>query len=202
VSAVPTHHVTRLLQAWGRGEESALDELLPLVYRELHLRARRAMAGERRGSTLQTTALINETYLRLAGSSPVTWVSRGHFFAIAARLMRRILVDRARARRALKRGGPAHPVSFDEQLVGAGQADRDLVTLDDALQALARYDARKARVVEMRFFGGLSVDETAQVLGVSPQTVLRDWRLSKAWLLREMTRGEREPTGSRNGRDE
>jgi RNA polymerase sigma factor (TIGR02999 family) len=180
--------VTQLLQAWSRGDESALEKLVPLVYRELHLRARRCMAREREPHSLQTTALIHEAYLRLAGSSPVDWESRGHFFAIAARLMRRILVDRARARRSQKRGGELRPASFDEQLVVAGPA-RDLVSLDDALHALARFDERKARVVELRFFGGLSADETATVLGVSPQTVLRDWRLAKAWLLREMKRG-------------
>ncbi len=124
------------------------------------------------------------------GSSPVPWESRNHFFAIAARLMRRILVDRARARRSQKRGGAARPVSFDEQLVVAGSPDRDLVSLDDALRALATVDERKAKVVELRFFGGLSVEETAGLLSVSPQTVLRDWKLSKAWLLREMKRGE------------
>jgi RNA polymerase sigma factor (TIGR02999 family) len=181
--------VTRLLQAWSQGDESALDRLVPLVYRELHLRARRCMARERVQRSLQTTALIHEAYLRLAGSSPVDWQSRGHFFAIASRLMRRILVDRARARRAQKRGGVARPLSFDEALEVGRPPDRDLVSLDDALAALGRLDERKARVVEMRFFGGLSVEETADVLRVSPQTVLRDWKLSKAWLLREMKRG-------------
>jgi RNA polymerase sigma-70 factor, ECF subfamily len=182
--------VTQLLQAWGRGEEAALDRLLPLVYRDLHLRARRCMAGERVEHSLQTTALIHEAYLRLVGPSPVAWESRGHFFAVAARVMRRILVDHARARRSLKRGGEGRPVTLDEQLVVAGGPDRDLVSLDDALQALATFDERKARVVEMRFFGGLSVEETAEVLKVSPQTVLRDWKLAKVWLLREMKRGE------------
>jgi RNA polymerase sigma factor (TIGR02999 family) len=192
---VSPQDVTRLLQAWSRGEESALEKLVPLVYRELHLRARRCMARERQERSLQTTALIHEAYLRLVGASPVAWESRGHFYAIAARLMRRILVDRARARRAQKRGGAARPVSFDEQLTVAGPPDRDLVSLDDALQALAAVDERKARVVELRFFGGLSVEETAGLLAVSPQTVLRDWKLSKAWLLREMKRGER-PAGT------
>jgi RNA polymerase sigma-70 factor (ECF subfamily) len=182
--------VTELLQAWGRGEEAALDRLIPLVYRDLHLRARRCMAGERVEHSLQTTALIHEAYLRLVGPSPAAWESRGHFFAVAARAMRRILVDHARARRAQKRGGQANPVTLDEQLVVAGGPDRDLVSLDDALQALATFDERKARVVEMRFFGGLSVEETAEVLKVSPQTVLRDWKLAKVWLLREMKLGE------------
>jgi len=190
MSSASPQDVTRLLQAWTQGEESALEKLVPLVYRELHLRARRCMAREREQHSLQTTALIHEAYLRLVGSAPVAWESRSHFFAIAACLMRRILVDRARARRSQKRGGDARPVAFDEQLIVSGQPSRDLVSLDDALQALATFDERKARVVEMRFFGGLSVEETAEVLGVSPQTVLRDWKLSKAWLLREMKRGE------------
>jgi RNA polymerase sigma-70 factor (ECF subfamily) len=181
--------VTALLQAWGRGEQTALGRLMPLVYRDLHLRARRCMAGERVEHS-QTTALIHEAYLRLVGPSPADWENRGHFFAVAARVMRRILVDHARARRAQKRGGAGSPVTFDEQLVVAGGPDRDLVSLDNALQALARLDERKARVVEMRFFGGLSVEETAEILEVSPQTVLRDWKLAKVWLLREMKRGE------------
>jgi RNA polymerase sigma factor (TIGR02999 family) len=189
MGAATPQDVTRLLEAWSRGDESALEKLVPLVYRELHLRARRAMAREREAHSLQTTALIHEAYLRLVGSAPVAWESRGHFFAIAARLMRRILVDRARARRSLKRGGVARPVSFDEELVVAPSPARDMVSLDEALTALAAEDERKSKVVEMRFFGGLSVEETAAVLGVSPQTVLRDWRLSKAWLLREMKRG-------------
>jgi RNA polymerase sigma factor (TIGR02999 family) len=188
--------VTRLLQAWSRGECSALDRLVPLVYRELHLRARRCMAGERAQHSLQTTALVHEAYLKLVGPSPVDWENRGHFFAVAARVMRRILVDHARARRSLKRGGEARPVELDEQLLVAGGPDRDLVSLDDALRVLAALDERKVRVVEMRFFGGLSVEETAEVLGVSPQTVLRDWRLAKVWLLREMKRGTTVPSSS------
>jgi RNA polymerase sigma factor (TIGR02999 family) len=182
--------VTQLLQAWSRGERSALDRLVPLVYRELHLRARRCMAGERAEHSLQTTALIHEAYLKLAGPSPVDWESRGHFFAVAAKVMRRILVDHARARRSLKRGGDGRPVTLDEGAVVARTPDRDLVSLDDALQALAALDERKARVVELRYFGGLTAEETAAVLKVSPQTVLRDWRLAKVWLLREMKRGE------------
>jgi RNA polymerase sigma-70 factor, ECF subfamily len=180
--------VTRLLQAWSRGEDGALDKLVPLVYRELHLRARRCMGRERMPHTLQATALIHEVYLRLVGASPVAWESRGHFFAIAARLMRRILVDRARARRARKRGGEVRVISLDGDLVVGGPPGRDLVSLDDALKALAAIDERKGRVVEMRFFGGLSVEETADVLQVSVQTVMRDWRLAKVWLLREMKR--------------
>ena len=184
-----SQEVTRLLRAWSRGDETALEALIPLIYRELRQRAHRYMARERPGHTLQTTALINEAYLRLAGS-PVAWESRNHFFAIAARMMRRILVDHARTRRSLKRGGEGRPVSLDEEHLAGGQPDRDLVSLDDALDALAALDPRKVRVVELRFFGGLSVEETAEVLKVSPQTVLRDWKLAKVWLLREMKRGE------------
>jgi RNA polymerase sigma factor (TIGR02999 family) len=185
-----SQRVTQALHAWNRGDEAALHDLIPLIYKELRQRAHRYMGRERQGHSLQTTALINEAYLRLVGSAPVTWESRNHFFAIAARMMRRILVDRARARRSLKRGGEVRAVSFDEDLLVAGPPRRDLVALDDALHALAGLDARKARVVEMRFFGGLSVEETAEVLGVSTQTVLRDWKLAKVWLAREMKRSE------------
>jgi RNA polymerase sigma-70 factor, ECF subfamily len=181
--------VTQLLQAWSSGDEAALERLVPLVYRDLHLRARRCMAGERVERSLQTTALVHEAYLKLVGPSPVDWQNRGHFFAVAARVMRRILVDHARARRSQKRGGKGQPVPLDERLVVAPGPDRDLVSLDDALKSLATFDERKARVVEMRYFGGLSVEETAESLMVSPQTVLRDWKLAKAWLLREMKRG-------------
>jgi len=186
--------VTQLLQAWSHGDERALEALIPLIYRDLRHRAHRCMGRERPGHTLQTSALINEAYLRLAGGAPVAWESRSHFFAIAARMMRRILVDHARTRRSLKRGGEGHAVSLDEELLVSPSPDRDLVSLDDALRALAEQDARKERVVELRFFGGLSVEETAQVLKVSPQTVLRDWKLAKVWLLREMKRGA-EPAG-------
>jgi RNA polymerase sigma-70 factor (ECF subfamily) len=190
--------ITQLLRAWGRGDQAALEALIPLIYRELRQRAHRYMGRERPGHTLQTTALINEAYLRLVGS-PVVWESRNHFFAIAARMMRRILVDHARTRRSLKRGGEGRPVSLDEERLAGGQPDRDLVSLDDSLDALATLDPRKVRVVELRFFGGLSVEETAEILKVSPQTVLRDWKLAKVWLLREMRRGGRElrgPVGS------
>ncbi len=186
----PSHDVTRLLQAWGHGDETALERLVPLIYRELHQRAHRYMGRERPGHTLQTSALVNEVYLRMAGSPKVAWESRNHFFAIAARMMRRILVDHARTKRSLKRGGEDHAVTLDEEYLLAGQPSRDLVSLDDALKALAAQDARKGRVVELRFFGGLSVEETAQVLKVSVQTVMRDWKLAKVWLLREMKRGE------------
>jgi RNA polymerase sigma factor (TIGR02999 family) len=179
--------VTELLQAWSHGEAAALDKLLPLVYGDLRRRARRYMARERPGHSLETTDLIHEAYLRLVASKPVDWRSRAHFFALSARLMRQILVDHARSRAYGKRGGGRRQVTFDEALV-CGELDWDLVELDEALSALAAMDARKGRVVELRFFGGLSALETAEVLEVSAQTVLRDWRLSKVWLLRWMGR--------------
>jgi RNA polymerase sigma factor (TIGR02999 family) len=182
--------VTGLLLAWGGGEESALGRLTPAVYRELRRLAHRHMCGERRDATLQTTALVNEAYLRLVDSRRVRWRDRDHFFALASRLMRRILVDFARSRRALKRGAGARPVSLDEGRLGGAEADEDLVALDEALRALAAVDPRKSRVVELRFFGGLSVRETATALGVSGDTVLREWRLAKVWLMRELTGGK------------
>ena len=183
-----TRGATKLLQAWGQGEDAALERLLPLVYQELRRIARRYMAGERAGHTLQTTALVNEAYLRLIDSRKVNWQSRAHFFAISAQLMRRILVDHARSRGYQKRGGGAQAVTLDDDLVVSPEKGRDVVALDDALKALAEVDPRKSRVVELRFFGGLSVEETAEVLKVSQDTVLRDWRLAKSWLRREMQR--------------
>ena len=165
---------------------------MPLVERELHAIARRCMAGERPGHSLQATALVNETYLRLVDVQRVKWKDRLHFLAVGARLMRRILVDHARARGYQKRGGGAARVTFDEGLVVAAPG-HDLVALDDALEALAKFDNRKSRVIELRFFGGLSVDETASALNVSADTVMRDWRLAKAWLLREMRGQEDKP---------
>jgi len=188
MNAASTHDVTGWLRAWSRGDDSALEKLAPLVYRELHRRARRLMGRERAGHSLQPTALIHEAYLRLVGSPPADVKDRGHFYALASRLMRQILVDHARARGRRKRGGGAVPVSFDDAWMGP-QPEVDLVRLDEALRALAETDDRKSRVVEMRFFGGLSAEETAGVLNVSPQTVLRDFRLAKAWLHRELTRG-------------
>ena len=179
-------HVTRLLRAWGQGEDAALEELLPLVHQELRRLARRYMFGERPGHTLQTTALVNEAYLRLVNSRQVNWQNRVHFFAISAQLMRRILVDYARARGSQKRGGGVPKVTLDEELMAPQEKGHDLVALDDALKALAHIDPRKCKVIELRFFGGLSVDETAEVLKISPDTILRDWRLAKAWLAREM----------------
>jgi len=181
--------VTELLVAWSQGEQAALDKLVPLVYAELRRIAHRYIKGERPGRTLETTALVNEAYLRLIDASQVRWQDRAHFLAVSAQLMRRILVDFARSRRYLKRGGGTQKVSLDEALVGSPEKSHDLVALDDALEALAVTDKRKSRVVELRFFGGLSVEESAEVLNVSEDTVHRDWRLAKAWLTREMEKG-------------
>ena len=181
-----THEVTRLLQAWGEGEDAALDEIIPIVYRELRKIAHRYMAGERPDHTLQTTALVNEAYLKLVDSRGVNWRNRAHFFAISAQLMRRILVDYARSRGYQKRGGGARDVTLHDALAGSNQRGRNVLALDDALKALAELDPRKSQVVELRFFGGLSLEETAEVLKVHPDTVLRDWRMAKAWLGREL----------------
>ena len=162
---------------------------MPHVHDQLHQIAQRCAAGEGAGQSLQATALINEAYLRLVDTKAISLKDRAHFFALSARIMRRILIDRARARRAAKRGGLAARVTFDEGLVVTNEPGHELVALDDALEALAKFDERKSRVIEMRFFGGLSVDETAAVLDVSPDTVMRDWRLAKAWLEREMSAG-------------
>jgi RNA polymerase sigma-70 factor, ECF subfamily len=183
---IPGAPVTDLLMAWGRGDESALSRLMPLVQDELHRLARREMRGERPGHTLQTTALVNEAYVRLVDAQRVRWQDRAHFFALSARLMRRILVDHARSRNYVKRGGGTRHVSLDDALIVSPERGADLVALDDALEALAAVDARKSQVVEMRFFGGLSVEETAEALHVSAETVMRDWRLAKVWLLREL----------------
>lgn len=193
-----TQQVTKLLQAWGQGQDAALDELIPIVQRELRRLARRYMFGERTGHTLQTTALVNEAYLRLVNSRRVRWQNRAHFFAVSAQLMRRILVDSARAHRSKKRGAGVSKVSLDEALVGPRERGQDLVELDDALTVLAEVDPRKSQVVELRFFGGLNVEETAEVLKVSPDTVLRDWRLAKAWLKREIGKKESEATEEAN----
>ena len=184
--AEKSRQVTDLLVAWGEGDPSALERLIPLVHEELRRLARRQMAGERPGHTLQTTALVNEAYLRLVDLSRVRWQDRTHFFAMSARLMRRILVDHARAKLYKKRGGDAVRVPFDEGLAVTNEPSLDFVALDDALEALAKFDERKSKVIELRFFGGLSVEETATVLQVSPATVMGDWRLAKAWLKREM----------------
>jgi len=182
--------VTELLLAWSAGNASALDELTPIVYAELHRIARRCMAGERKEHSLQATALVNEAYLRLVDTRRMQWQDRSHFYAVAASLMRRILVDHARARDSQKRGGNARRVSLDESALVSPEPAVDLVDLDNALQKLAQLDPRKVRVVELRFFAGLEVQETADVLGVSPDTVMRDWRLARSWLAREMDRPE------------
>ena len=182
--------ITALLLQWGEGDEAALAQLIPLVHQELHRIARRCMAGEGAAHSLQPTALINEAYLRLVEGKAVAWNDRAHFLAVSARIMRRILVDHARSRRTMKRGGAGPRVTFDDALVAAHEPRHDFVALEDALQALAVFDERKSRVIELRFFGGLSVEETASVLKVSPDTVMRDWRLAKAWLQGEMRRTE------------
>jgi RNA polymerase sigma factor (TIGR02999 family) len=178
--------ITRLLVAWGDGDQSALEELAPLVQEELRRLAHHYMGRERPGHTLQTSALVNEAYIRLIDWKNVRWQNRAHFFAVAAQLMRRTLVDFARDRQYLKRGGGALQVSLSEAAALTVQRGADLVALDEALTALAEVDGRKVQVVEMRFFGGLSVKEVAEVLNVSEETVMRDWRLAKVWLLREL----------------
>jgi RNA polymerase sigma factor (TIGR02999 family) len=183
--------VTRLLQAWGKGDEEALQKLMPLVYEQLHSAARRYMARERPGHTLQTTALIHETYLRLVDVRQVKWQNRAHFLAICAQLMRRILIDFARSRASQKRQGAAPHVDLEEALLVTAEPDFDLVALDNALSRLALLDKRQSKVVELRFFGGLSVKETAEVLKISADTVMRDWKLAKVWLLRELCGGTR-----------
>jgi RNA polymerase sigma factor (TIGR02999 family) len=181
-----THHVTQLLLAWRQGNQSAFEELIPLVYDELRRLAHRQLRSERPNHTLQTAELVHETYLRLVDSSRVNWQNRAHFLAVAAQSMRRILVDAARSRQSLKRGGDQTRVALDAELTIAGAANVDVVALDDALEALSLADQRKSRVVELRFFGGLSVDETAEVLDISPETVMRDWKVAKAWLFKEL----------------
>jgi RNA polymerase sigma factor (TIGR02999 family) len=179
-------NVTGLLHAWSVGDQAALDQLVPVVHGELKRIARRYMARERQGHTLQPSALVNEAFLRLVDVHGVPWQDRAHFFALSAQMMRRILVNYALARGAGKRGGAARQVSLNEALIVSPARDSELVELDAALQSLAKLDPRKAQIVELRFFAGLSVEETAVVLKVSPQTVLRDWKLSKTWLAREM----------------
>ena len=178
--------VTELLRAWSDGDDAALDRLMPLVEAELRRLARGYMGRERRGHTLQVTALVNEAFLRLTGARQLRWQDRAHFLGISARLMRRVLVDHARARGYRKRGGGAQRVTLDEALLVSPEPDVQLLALDRALEVLAAADLRKARVIELRFFGGLSVEETAEVLHVSTDTVKRDWRLAKLWLLREL----------------
>jgi len=179
--------ITQLLQAWSDGDQGALEQLMPLVYEELYRLARRYMADERPGHTLQATALVNEAYLRLANSAG-DWRGRAHFFAASARVMRRILVDWARSRRAQKRGSDVPALELQEDLaVVTIKSGNDLIAIDDALQTLAEFDSRKSQIVELRFFGGLSVKETADVLTVSEETVRRDWNMAKSWLRRELS---------------
>jgi len=179
--------ISTLLRAWSEGDRSALEKLTPVVYHELHRLARRYMNGERPGHSLQTTALVHEAYTRLVDYDRMQWQNRAHFFAVSAQLMRRILVDHARGRN-LKRGGGVQHIALEHAVVsGGGDQDIDLVALDVALDALAQLDPRKMKVVEMRYFGGLSVEETAEVLKISPITVKRDWRAARNWLYRELT---------------
>ena len=186
VTKSPAGEVSQLLKDWGDGNESALDRLIPLVYTELRRMAHHQMAKERIGHTLQTTALVNEVYLRLLGTADVAWADRAHFFALSAKLMRRILVDHARGRGRAKRGGQMRKLSLEETPAIPVGPDSNIVAVDDALKSLAAVDARKAKMVELRFFGGFSVEETAKILNVSVSTVMSDWRFAKVWLLREM----------------
>jgi RNA polymerase sigma-70 factor, ECF subfamily len=185
-SQLSQHDVTRLLRAWGAGDERALEQLMPLVYDELHRLAHRYMSREQPGQTLQTTALVHEAYLRLVDVKQVDWQDRAHFYALCARLMRRILVDFARSRSYQKRGGGATHVRLDEAVTVSTVMGSELLAVDDALKRLAAIDLRKSQVIELRFFGGLSVGETALALKVSPETVMRDWRLARGWLIREL----------------
>jgi RNA polymerase sigma factor (TIGR02999 family) len=178
--------VTRLLQAWSDGDSAALDQLLPAVYRELHRQAERYMRAQSPGHTLQATALVHEAYLRLAGGEPVDWKSRAHFYGVAAKAMRCILVDHARARKASKRGGAAEPVTLAAADETPGRSV-EVLELDEALRGLAELDARKATLVELRWFGGLSIEEAAEVMNVSPATAKREWRTARAWLRRELS---------------
>jgi len=183
-----TDDISTLLRAWSEGDQSALERLTPAVYDELRRLAHHYMKGERAGHSLQTTALVNEAYMRLVDFTRMQWQDRAHFFAVSARVMRRILVDRAR-RQNVRRGADVPHVSLEDVAVVGGDRTGDLVALDDALNALARLDARKVHIIEMRFFGGLSVEETAEVLKVSPATVRRDWSIAKMWLYRELGGG-------------
>ena len=181
------HQITQLLAEWSEGNQSALDELYPLVYNELHRLARRYMSRERKGHTLQTTALINEAYVRLVDQKNVHWANRSHFFAISAQIMRRILIDHARRHAYAKRGGGAQQVSLEEVAMVARDLGSDLVRLDEALKTLAKMDPRRCHVVELRYFGGLSNEEIAGVLKVSENTVTRDWNLARAWLYQQLS---------------
>ena len=193
--AAGTSPITELLRSWRRGDQAALERLVPLVYNDLRRMARHQLRGERAGHTLQPTALVNEMYLRLPGVERLGWQDRAHFFAIAARLMRRVLIESARARKNHKRGGSAVRITVDESHLAGETPSRDVVALDDALTALAEMDPRKSAIVELRYFGGLTLEETATALGISSDTVMRDWKVAKLWLMREIAKGEK---GSRD----
>jgi RNA polymerase sigma factor (TIGR02999 family) len=188
MSETSTQQVTRLLRDWSNGDESALDQLTPLVYSELRRLAGRYLRKERPDHTLQSTALVHEAFIRLVDQREVKWQNRAHFFGVAAQMIRRILVDHARGRHASKRGSGAPKLSLDEALATPERKDLDLIALDDALNSLAKIDPQQARIVELRFFTGLTVEETAEVLGISPATVKRDWVTAKAWLYRDISR--------------
>ena len=189
MTTLSPQEVTRLLADWGRGDKSALDKLIPLVHAELRRIARRQMSGERPDHTLQATALVNEAYVRLAGQEGFEWHDRAHFFAVCAQVMRHILIDHARSHARDKRGGGAIHVSLDEAAVMAEEESVDFIALDEALHALEAVDSQKSRIVELRYFAGLSIEETAEVLKISPRTVRREWRRAKAWLYRMMSEG-------------
>jgi RNA polymerase sigma-70 factor (ECF subfamily) len=185
----PTNEITAQLLAWNQGDASALERLIPAVYQELRRMADRYLRQENSGHTLQPTALVHEAYLRLIDQTQVEWQNRAHFFGVAAQMMRRILVDHAKAKHRDKRGGGAFKLSFDEVADYTHERAAEMVALDDALQSLAAFDERKSRVVELRYFGGLNIEESAQVLDISPNTVLRDWNMAKAWLYQELSKG-------------
>lgn len=184
------NEITEQLIAWSKGDEAALEQLIPAVYQELRRMADHYLRGEDSGHSLQPTALVHEAYLRLIDQTKVEWQNRAHFFGVAAQMMRRILIDHAKAKHRVKRGGTAIKVMLDENVNFTQERASELLALDDALQTLARMDERKSRIVELRYFGGLTVEETAQVLGISDKTVMRDWNLAKAWLYRELTANE------------
>ena len=183
----PPKDVTQLLVDWGKGDKQALDGLMPLVYDELHRIASRYLRRERQGHTLQTTALINEAYLRIVDQNRVNWQNRAHFFGVAAQIMRRILIDHARSHLYAKRGGGAQKLTLDEAIATPQERDLDLVALDDALTTLAEIDPQQSRIIELRFFGGLTIEETAEALSISPATVKRDWNMARAWLYGEIS---------------
>jgi RNA polymerase sigma factor (TIGR02999 family) len=190
MTASPSHEITEWLAAWNEGDQQALDQLIPLVYEEMRRIAHRYLRREQAGHSLQTTALAHEAFLKLTEGAAVTWQDRTHFFAVCANVMRRLLVDLARERQSQKQGGGALHVDLEEALSLTEERDGSLLALNDALDALAQQDARKSRVIELRYFVGLSVEETAEVLKVSPDTIMRDWRLAKAWLLQQLSNAD------------